>query len=80
MPVADLTPMCKTYQKKLKALERDLKDAMNDRIGSGDLRVDLKDLLSENSVSQKNENRRRRRRKNKPDVIPEEDYESQSSV
>jgi hypothetical protein len=29
MPVQDLTPLCKVYQKKLKLLESDLKDVMN---------------------------------------------------
>lgn len=50
LPITDLTPFCKIYQKKLKGLERDLKDMLSDTVGLGDLRVDLEDIVGEESL------------------------------
>lgn len=50
LPITDLTPFCKVYQKKLKALERDLKEVLTDNIGLGDLRVDLGGIVGDEEL------------------------------
>ena len=60
MPVQDLTPLCKVYQKKLKLLESDLKDVMNKNRNADQTMSGLHDLLGDESVEEMVKLRKRR--------------------